>query len=96
MSLIITVGLAIVILAIAAGLHAAVLQAVPGQHVFIATAAVADFRPRERQASKIKKQAGSVVSTVTATGLDSALRTARRWALSRPRKSAAGSRPRSR
>ena len=40
-------------------MHAAVLDALPGQHVFIATAAVADFRPRERQNSKIKKQAGS-------------------------------------
>lgn len=40
-------------------MHAAVLAALPGQHVFVATAAVADFRPRERQTSKIKKQAGS-------------------------------------
>lgn len=38
-------------------MHAAVIDALPGQHVFIATAAVADFRPRERQSSKIKKQA---------------------------------------
>lgn len=43
----------------AQAMHAAVLQHLDGQHVFIATAAVADFRPRERQASKIKKQAGS-------------------------------------
>ena len=40
-------------------MHAAVLAALPGQHVFIATAAVADFRPRERQSSKIKKQGGT-------------------------------------
>lgn len=43
----------------AEAMHAAVIEALPGQHVFIATAAVADFRPRERQTSKIKKQAGS-------------------------------------
>ena len=42
----------------AQAMHVAVLQHLDGQHVFIATAAVADFRPRERQASKIKKQAG--------------------------------------
>ena len=40
-------------------MHAAVLDALPGQTVFIATAAVADFRPRERQNSKIKKQGGT-------------------------------------
>lgn len=40
-------------------MHAAVIAALPGQHVFVATAAVADFRPRERQTSKIKKQGGT-------------------------------------
>lgn len=40
-------------------MHAAVLDALPGQDVFVATAAVADFRPRERQSSKIKKQGGT-------------------------------------
>ena len=40
-------------------MHAEVLGALPGQDVFIATAAVADFRPRERQSSKIKKQGGT-------------------------------------
>jgi phosphopantothenoylcysteine decarboxylase/phosphopantothenate--cysteine ligase len=34
----------------------AVFAALPGQHVFIATAAVADFRPEQRHASKIKKR----------------------------------------
>lgn len=40
-------------------MHAAVFDHLPGQAVFIATAAVADFRPRERQTSKIKKQGGT-------------------------------------
>jgi phosphopantothenoylcysteine decarboxylase/phosphopantothenate--cysteine ligase len=45
-------------------MRSAVMQAVDGQDVFIATAAVADFRPRERRDSKIKKQAGSTGITL--------------------------------
>ena len=37
----------------------AVMQALPGQNVFIAVAAVADYRPRQVAAHKIKKGAGS-------------------------------------
>lgn len=42
----------------------AVFAALPGQEVFIATAAVADFRAREPQAQKIKKQPGSTGMTL--------------------------------
>jgi phosphopantothenoylcysteine decarboxylase/phosphopantothenate--cysteine ligase len=44
-------------------MHAAVFAALPGQDLFIATAAVADFRPRSQQRSKIKKKPGQ--STIT-------------------------------
>ncbi len=37
-------------------MHAAVMAQVPGSDVFIATAAVADFRPQARSDSKIKKR----------------------------------------
>lgn len=40
----------------------AVLAALPGQHVFVATAAVADFRPRERRDSKIKKSGDAALT----------------------------------
>jgi phosphopantothenoylcysteine decarboxylase/phosphopantothenate--cysteine ligase len=36
-------------------MHAAVMAAAPGQHVFIATAAVADWRPASAADQKIKK-----------------------------------------
>lgn len=39
----------------AAQMRDAVFAALPGQDLFVATAAVADFRPRERRDSKIKK-----------------------------------------
>jgi phosphopantothenoylcysteine decarboxylase/phosphopantothenate--cysteine ligase len=42
----------------------AVFEALPGQEIFIATAAVADFRPRERRDSKIKKQPGATGITL--------------------------------
>ena len=45
-------------------MHRAVFAALPGQDVFIATAAVADFRPRQRQDSKIKKQPGTTGITL--------------------------------
>jgi phosphopantothenoylcysteine decarboxylase/phosphopantothenate--cysteine ligase len=45
-------------------MHAAVFDVLTGQDLFIATAAVADFRPRERQASKIKKQPGATGLTL--------------------------------
>ena len=38
----------------------AVMQALPGQDVFIGVAAVADYRPRQAAAQKIKKNAGSL------------------------------------
>jgi len=38
----------------------AVMQALPGQHVFIAVAAVADYRPRQAVEHKIKKGADSL------------------------------------
>ena len=37
-------------------MRAAVLEALPGQQVFVGTAAVADFRPAQRHDSKIKKR----------------------------------------
>jgi phosphopantothenoylcysteine decarboxylase/phosphopantothenate--cysteine ligase len=39
----------------------AVMQALPGQHVFIAVAAVADYRPRQALEHKIKKGTDSLV-----------------------------------
>jgi len=39
----------------AASMHRAVQQALPGQHIFIGTAAVADYRPRQTLACKRKK-----------------------------------------
>jgi phosphopantothenoylcysteine decarboxylase / phosphopantothenate---cysteine ligase len=38
----------------------AVMQALPGQNVFIGVAAVADYRPRQASAHKIKKSAGNL------------------------------------
>jgi phosphopantothenoylcysteine decarboxylase/phosphopantothenate--cysteine ligase len=40
-------------------MHEAVLRALPGQDVFIGVAAVADYRPRQAAAHKIKKNADS-------------------------------------
>ena len=45
-------------------MHRAVFAALPGQDLFIATAAVADFRPRQRQDNKIKKQPGATGITL--------------------------------
>jgi phosphopantothenoylcysteine decarboxylase/phosphopantothenate--cysteine ligase len=44
----------------AAQMREAVMQALPGQNVFIGVAAVADYRPRQASAHKIKKGAGSL------------------------------------
>jgi phosphopantothenoylcysteine decarboxylase/phosphopantothenate--cysteine ligase len=44
----------------AAQMREAVMQALPGQNVFIGVAAVADYRPRQESAHKIKKGAGSL------------------------------------
>jgi len=41
-------------------MRAAVMQALPGQDVFIGVAAVADYRPRQTAAHKIKKGAASI------------------------------------
>ncbi len=41
-------------------MHAAVLQALPGQDVFIGVAAVADYRPRQTAAHKMKKGTDSL------------------------------------
>ena len=41
-------------------MHAAVMQALPGQDVFIGVAAVADYRPRQAAAHKIKKGPSSL------------------------------------
>src|SRR5690606_18253516 len=45
----------------ATDMHAAVLAALPGQDLFVSAAAVADYRPRERHASKLKKHEGERV-----------------------------------
>lgn len=44
----------------AAEMREAVMQALPGQNVFIGVAAVADYRPRQPAEHKIKKGAGSL------------------------------------
>lgn len=41
-------------------MHEAVMRALPGQDVFIGVAAVADYRPRQAAAHKLKKSAGSL------------------------------------
>lgn len=41
-------------------MHEAVMRALPGQDVFIGVAAVADYRPRQTAAHKLKKSAGSL------------------------------------
>jgi phosphopantothenoylcysteine decarboxylase/phosphopantothenate--cysteine ligase len=41
-------------------MRAAVMQALPGQDVFVGVAAVADYRPRQAMADKIKKGAASL------------------------------------
>ena len=41
-------------------MHEAVMQALPGQQVFIGVAAVADYRPRQAASQKIKKSASSL------------------------------------
>ncbi|MDA8255091.1 MAG: bifunctional phosphopantothenoylcysteine decarboxylase/phosphopantothenate--cysteine ligase CoaBC [Betaproteobacteria bacterium] len=41
-------------------MHEAVMRALPGQDVFIGVAAVADYRPRQAAAHKLKKHAGSL------------------------------------
>jgi phosphopantothenoylcysteine decarboxylase/phosphopantothenate--cysteine ligase len=42
-------------------MRAAVLQALPRQHVFIGVAAVADYRPRQVEEHKVKKSPDSLV-----------------------------------
>ena len=51
----------------AAEMHAAVLGAAPANNIFIATAAVADWRPAEVQPHKIKKASGRDVPTFALT-----------------------------
>ncbi|MCM2288559.1 MAG: bifunctional phosphopantothenoylcysteine decarboxylase/phosphopantothenate--cysteine ligase CoaBC [Sulfuritalea sp.] len=41
-------------------MHEAVMRALPGQDLFISVAAVADYRPRQAAAHKMKKNAGSL------------------------------------
>ena len=41
-------------------MHEAVMRVLPGQDVFIGVAAVADYRPRQAAAHKLKKSAGSL------------------------------------
>lgn len=43
-------------------MRVAVFDALPGQQLFIATAAVADFRPQQRRDSKIKKTGSEAIS----------------------------------
>jgi phosphopantothenoylcysteine decarboxylase/phosphopantothenate--cysteine ligase len=47
-------------------MRAAVLQALPGQHIFVAVAAVADFRPAAAAVQKIKKGAATLNLTLEA------------------------------
>ena len=51
----------------AAEMHAAVLGAAPANNIFVATAAVADWRPAEVQPHKIKKASGRDVPTFALT-----------------------------
>jgi phosphopantothenoylcysteine decarboxylase / phosphopantothenate---cysteine ligase len=48
-------------------MHAAVMAALPGQHVFIGAAAVADFTPAQPAPAKLKKAAGAPVLDLVAT-----------------------------
>src|SRR5439155_11533981 len=48
----------------AAEMHAAVMAAAPRSHVFVATAAVADWRVADVAADKIKKKEGQAVPTL--------------------------------
>ncbi|MEO0367527.1 MAG: bifunctional phosphopantothenoylcysteine decarboxylase/phosphopantothenate--cysteine ligase CoaBC [Pseudomonadota bacterium] len=49
----------------AAQMHAAVMNSIEHQDIFIAVAAVADYRPVEEKESKIKKDANEMVITLT-------------------------------
>lgn len=51
----------------AAEMHAAVMRELPGTTVFIGAAAVADYRPSERAAQKIKKSGASLTLTLEPT-----------------------------
>ncbi len=48
-------------------MHDAVLRALPGQGVFVATAAVADWRPAAPSETKIKKQRGDAPPSISLT-----------------------------
>ncbi len=48
-------GVACVAVESARDMHAAVMRALPGTHIFVATAAVADYRPAQAAAAKLKR-----------------------------------------
>jgi phosphopantothenoylcysteine decarboxylase/phosphopantothenate--cysteine ligase len=60
-------GLAVVRVRSAAEMHAAVMQALPGQDVVMMAAAVADYTPEAPAAQKITKSAGPLTLTLTRT-----------------------------
>jgi phosphopantothenoylcysteine decarboxylase/phosphopantothenate--cysteine ligase len=51
----------------AAEMHEAVLGALPGQDAYLGAAAIADYRPAQRQPGKIKKQAASMALDLVRT-----------------------------
>ena len=51
----------------AADMHAAVMQALPGQDVFVAAAAVADYRPQSAAPAKIRKDADALSLSLVRT-----------------------------
>jgi len=60
-------GLAVVRVRSAAEMHAAVMQALPGQDVVVMAAAVADYTPETPAAQKITKSDGPLTLTLTRT-----------------------------
>jgi phosphopantothenoylcysteine decarboxylase/phosphopantothenate--cysteine ligase len=48
-------------------MRAAVLAALPGQDAYLSAAAIADYRPAQRSAGKIKKQAGAMALDLVRT-----------------------------
>lgn len=61
------VGVRVVRITTAAEMAGAVLEAAPSQDAFVASAAVSDYRPRERAASKKKKGEGDETLVLTRT-----------------------------
>jgi phosphopantothenoylcysteine decarboxylase / phosphopantothenate---cysteine ligase len=66
-SVVVPAGLEVVRVRSAAEMHAAVMQALPGQDVVVMAAAVADYTPEAPAAQKISKSDGPLTLTLTRT-----------------------------